>query len=278
MPHGRSSSVARQILILICLSLLTALLMPAASVFAQDGSTATDAPPDTGLTDLLRTGGVVGGLIFMLSLCMVYLIVEHMLSIRRKTLIPEELAEAVHRQVTDRKFDDARKQCELQTCFLSHVLRSGLSVVDLGYQDVDKAMEEAAHEQSARLLRRIEYLHLIGTLAPMLGLLGTVWGMITAFMEFEAKANPAVSELAPGIYRALVTTMLGLMVAVPAFAGFAIFRNRIDQLVADGSRTAESVFVDYRRDQARRIKSKPRVEEIAAPRIPPVVREKEGTR
>ena len=99
--------------------------------------------------------------------------------------------------------------------------------------------------------------------------------MITAFMEFEAKANPAVSELAPGIYRALVTTMLGLTVAVPAFASFAIFRNRIDELVAEASLTAEHVFADFRRDQARRerklakqeraVESSPR--EPAAPRV-----------
>lgn len=68
----------------------------------------------------------------------------------------------------------------------------------------------------------------------MLGLLGTVWGMILAFMEFEQKANPQVSELAPGIYKALVTTLQGLCVAIPALAAFAHFRNRIDQLVADG--------------------------------------------
>ena len=183
---------------------------------------------------------------------MVYLMVEHLLSIRRSTLIPSELAEAVHQHLSERKIDDAKQQCSLQPCFLSNVLASGLSVIELGYQDVEKSMEDTATEQAARMFRKIEYLHLIGTLAPMLGLLGTVWGMITAFMEFEAKANPAVSELAPGIYRALVTTMLGLTVAVPAFAGFAIFRNRIDELVAEASLTAEHVFADFRRDQARR--------------------------
>jgi biopolymer transport protein ExbB len=259
------------------LAVLCVLVSP---VFAQDG---TDSPPDasdTGFVDLVRTGGLVGGVIFALSLCMVYLIVEHVLGIRRKTLVPEDLAAAVHRQITERKFDDARQQCQLQPCFLSHVLASGLSVIDLGYSDADKAMEEAAHEQSARLLRKIEYLHLIGTLAPMLGLLGTVWGMIQAFMEFEAKANPAVSELAPGIYRALVTTMLGLIVAIPAFASFAIFRNRIDELVAEAALTAESVFADFRRDQARKSKPKNRPErpEESPPRVPSVAIERETHR
>lgn len=234
----------------------------------------TDA--STGFFDLVRTGGLVGGLIFALSLSMVYLMVEHLLSIRRSTLIPGELAEAVHQHLSERKIEDARQQCSLQPCFLSAILSSGLSVIELGYQDVEKSMEDTATEQAARMFRKIEYLHLIGTLAPMLGLLGTVWGMITAFMEFEAKANPAVSELAPGIYRALVTTMLGLTVAVPAFASFAIFRNRIDELVAEASLTAEHVFADFRREQARRERSRARSERTSepSPRVPSVAMER----
>jgi biopolymer transport protein ExbB len=134
--------------------------------------------------------------------------------------------------------------------FLGHQLAAGVREVDLGYSAVEKAMEDAAAEQSARLFRKIEYLSVIGTLAPMLGLLGTVWGMILAFMEFEAKANPQVSDLAPAIYKALVTTLFGLGVAVPAVAAFAYFRNRIDELVAETSLLAEHVFFDFKRTLA----------------------------
>tara|TARA_R110002072_G_scaffold13481_2_gene56820 strand:- start:11217 stop:12137 length:921 start_codon:yes stop_codon:yes gene_type:complete len=281
VERGRSASSMIRVLAtpLVMLVVLGMLVGPA---FADGNGAATSASADTGFFDLVRTGGLVGGLIFALSLSMVYLMVEHLLSIRRGTLIPAELAEAVHQHLSERKIEDARQQCSLQPCFLSNVLASGLSVIELGYQDVEKSMEDTATEQAARMFRKIEYLHLIGTLAPMLGLLGTVWGMITAFMEFEAKANPAVSELAPGIYRALVTTMLGLTVAVPAFASFAIFRNRIDELVAEASLTAEHVFADFRRDQARRerkgskqeraVESSPR--EPAAPRVQSVAMER----
>ena len=261
MVHGRihgGGAGRPSLTVSMIRSLLTSVLMlivlgmVAGPAFAQGEESAAPASADTGFFELVRTGGLVGGLIFALSLSMVYLMVEHLLSIRRGRLIPAELAEAVHQHLSERKIEDAKQQCSLQPCFLSNVLASGLSVIELGYQDVEKSMEDTSTEQAARMFRKIEYLHLIGTLAPMLGLLGTVWGMITAFMEFEAKANPAVSELAPGIYRALVTTMLGLTVAVPAFASFAIFRNRIDELVAEASLTAEHVFADFRRDQARR--------------------------
>lgn len=238
--------------------------------------------PRMSLSQFARAAGTIGVAIVVLSLTMVYFIVDHLLSLRQSRLIPVELARTVHDRITERKFSEAMQACREQPCLLSSVLHAGLTVVDLGYQDVEKAMEDTAAEQSARLMRRMEYLQLIGTLAPMVGLLGTVWGMIHAFMEFEAKANPAVSELAPGVYQALVTTVMGLVVAVPAFAAFTVFRNRVDELVAEAAMAAERVFADYRRDEARRARSRAAKDNAghgavdeSAPRIPPVAVERE---
>lgn len=199
------------------------------------------------LSELFEAGGTIGYIITGLSVVMVALVVEHFFSLRRAALIPPGLAESIHHHIGLRHFEEARQQCQFHPSFLAYVLGAGLRETDLGYDAVEKSLEDAAAEQSARLYRKIEYLSVIGTIAPMLGLLGTVWGMILAFMEFEQKANPQVSELAPGIYKALVTTLQGLCVAIPALAAFAHFRNRIDQLVADGALTAEAVFADYKR-------------------------------
>ena len=201
--------------------------------------------------ELMRAGGFVGYIICLLSVAMVALVVEHAMSIRRQTMMPSGLADDAHKLINSGKLKQAHELCQ-QPGFLARVISAGLSEVSLGYASAEKAMENTAAEQAARLFRKIEYLSVIGTLAPMLGLLGTVWGMILAFVEFESKANPQVSELAPGIYKALVTTLMGLGVAVPALAAFAIFRNRIDELVAEASLTAESVFADYKRALFRR--------------------------
>ena len=185
---------------------------------AVDGAAKTGP----GVREMIAAGGFVGYIIIGLSMTMVALIVEHVLSIRRKTLMPPGLAEEVHKLIAEQKFQQASQSCRMNPSYLGRVLGAGLSEVSLGYSNAEKAMEDTGMEQSARLFRKIEYLSVIGTIAPMLGLLGTVWGMILAFVEFESKANPQVSELAPGIYRALVTTLLGLGVAVPALAAFAI--------------------------------------------------------
>jgi len=218
--------------------------------FAQD---APAAPPlKIDIPQLFRDGGVIGYIICGLSLAMVALIVEHWLSIRRGALMPYGLAEEVHRLIVQGQFKAADDVCRQRPSFLGYVLQAGLSEVDLGYAAVEKAMEDAATQQAARLLRKIEYLAVISTVAPMLGLMGTVWGMILAFMEFERKANPQVSELAPGVYKALVTTLFGLVVAVPAISAFAYFRNRVDELVAQTALLAEHVFADFKRAVAAR--------------------------
>jgi biopolymer transport protein ExbB len=220
------------------------LLSPAVA-FAQDGALVGEE--GLNVRALLSAGGTIGFLIIGLSVAMVALIVEHLLSIRAGALMPPGLAEKLHQLITAGQYPEADKACRQTPSFLSYVVSSGLQDIGLGYAAVQKAMEDAAQEQAARLYRKIEYLSVIGAIAPMLGLMGTVWGMILAFGEFAQKANPQVAEFAPGISRALVTTLLGLSVAVPALASFFLFRNRIDEMVAETSLKAEAVLAPYKR-------------------------------
>lgn len=276
--------------LLIC---FVVLIFARESALAQGGKTTEAGTSDAGneesstampdIRDLLKGGGIVGysivALMAAMSVAMMALIVEHIISIRRTSLMPPGLAEEVHRCLSDNNTQQARQQCKLNPSFLGQVLDAGLVEVKLGYAAVEKGMEDAATEQSARLFRKIEYLNVIGTLAPMLGLMGTVWGMILAFVQFEHKANPQVADLAPGIYKALITTLMGLAIAVPALASFALFRNRIDGLVAESSLMAEHVFADFKhkltqrkRDKATRPESKPESKPTSGG-IPPVVNE-----
>ena len=108
-------------------------------------------------------------------------------------------------------------------------------------------MQDAAGERTSRLYRKIEWLNLLGNVAPMLGLLGTVWGMIVAFGEIEAKGGKANPEdLAGGIMVALVSTFAGLVVAIPALAGYGIFRSRIEQMAMEASLVAEELLANFK--------------------------------
>jgi len=242
---------------------------------AEDPIAAPVRPPapTIDIRQMFIDGGAIGYIIVVLSLIMVALIIEHMMTIRRQTLMPNGLEEDIHKLITQGQLRLAEERCVASKSFLGYLLAAGLKEFELGYSAVEKAMEDAAAQQAARLLRKIEYLSMISTVAPMLGLMGTVWGMILAFMEFERKANPQVSELAPGIYKALVTTLFGLIVAIPAIAAFGFFRNRIDELVAQTALTAEQVFADYKRSLAlKKRDARASHAESTNPPVAPVVR------
>lgn len=120
---------------------------------------------------------------------------------------------------------------DLDESFLGRILHAAVSQSAQGYSVMERAMEEAGQEQTTKLLRRVEWLNLIGNLSPMLGLLGTVWGMILAFFTIVAKGGiPHPGDLAGSIGMKLVCTLEGLMVAIPALAVYATMRIRIDSL------------------------------------------------
>ncbi|MEM1303471.1 MAG: MotA/TolQ/ExbB proton channel family protein [Planctomycetota bacterium] len=190
-----------------------------------------------GFFEIVLSGGAVGLAIVLLlaglSMAALALVVEHLLTIRRAVLSPPGLADGVAKRLGEADLKATAAACDLQPSFLANVVRAGIGETDSGWPAVEKAMEDAAAENAARLFRKIEYLSVIGNIAPMVGLLGTVVGMIFAFQEVANTQGAArAAELASGIYQALVTTVGGLIVAIPSLAAFAIFRNRVDGLVA----------------------------------------------
>jgi hypothetical protein len=126
---------------------------------------------------------------------------------------------------------------------------------------MEKSMEEASAEQASRLFRRVEYLAVIGNLGPMLGLLGTVYGILLAFKKVaESRGAAVAADLADGIYLALVTTVEGLVVGIPALAMFAYFRNRIEAIGEEVNSDAEEIFSVFRRRRESRFRESSRRE------------------
>jgi biopolymer transport protein ExbB len=211
-------------------------MQPAAAQPAAIPGQPAKPPPKT-FWQIFFSGGPLGianmiALIF-LSLTAAYMVFDNLFRIRRKDLIPEDLQSGLRQLVEQGRLNEAAKTCDGRPCFLSAVVRQGLKEADSGWSEVEKAMEDATAEQAARLFRWIEYLSVIGNLAPMVGLLGTVTGMLLAFKEVaDSGSNAGAAQLADGIYQALVTTVYGLVIAIPALGFFAMFRSWIDELVA----------------------------------------------
>jgi biopolymer transport protein ExbB len=222
------------------------------SVAHAQTATAGDEQARRGFFDIIFAGGVVGDtlmwVLFGLSLTAAYLVFEHVMTLRHKELMPPELADNVRRLLSEGRVAEAEQQCRDSPSFLSFVVLHGLAELDGGWPAVEKALEDATAEQSARLFRRIEYLSVIGNISPMIGLLGTVTGMVGAFQTVADTSGAAgAGELARGIYEALVTTVGGLVIAIPSLGAFAIFRNRFDQLVAEAAYLAQHSFTPIKR-------------------------------
>jgi len=199
---------------------LLGVLMFRMSAVAQDTAGVGEPAPD-GLLDIVFSGGLTGMAILILllglSLTAVYLVVDHILTLRASEIMPVDLGVQLRELLSSGKYREADALCRETPCFLSFVISHGLGELEGGWSAVEKAMEDAMAEQSARLFRKIEYLSVIGNIAPMVGLLGTVTGMIFAFQQVAATQGGAgAGDLAEGIYQALVTTVGGLIVAIPS--------------------------------------------------------------
>lgn len=206
-------------------------------------------PPRQTLLDTIRAGGLVGAIIILLSMISVGFMVEHTLTIRKSVLMPDPVIEELDQLISQGKIDEAMEACRVPEnhSLFSHVVLAGLERYkgsEFGFAEYKAAVEEAGEEQTARLYRKTEILSVIGSIAPMLGLLGTVTGMIRAFNAIVAKQGMAQpQDLAGGISEALVTTVEGLVVAIPTMCAFTYFRSRIDSLVAEAGKRVEQVMM-----------------------------------
>lgn len=213
-----------------------------------------------GFIDIVLSGGVIGLLIllvlFSLSMAAAYLVFDQIMTLRHGEVLPEGLSETVRQGLLTGRVPEADAACRRSPSVLSAVLLAGLSEIDFGWNEVEKAVEDALAEQSARLMRRIEYLSVIGNIAPMVGLLGTVTGMIFAFQQVATtRGSAGAGDLAEGIYQALVTTVGGLVIAIPALAAYAICRNRVDSLIADVAYQTQHALIPIKRRPAGHVRA-----------------------
>ena len=194
---------------------------------------------------LIQASGMIGYTIILLSLIAVALMIEYALSIRRTVLMPPGFADDVLKLLMQGQPNVALQKCQNDPSALAQVLYAGMTQYEFGLDAVERSAEEATAEQASRLYRKVEYLNMIGNIAPMLGLLGTVVGMVIAFQQIagaEAGGQGRAAEFAEGIYLALVTTVQGLLVAIPCVAAHSLFSNRIATLISETTYVAEQVL------------------------------------
>ena len=210
-------------------------------IFTGDSAPAAAAPEEApvaakfNLLELLFKGGALMIPIGIMSVVVVALVIERFLNLRERKILPKELVKELGSMAASSAgFDpkQAYRVCQAHPSSASTVIRSMLLKVGRPQSEVERAVSEVSDREASRLYSNVRWLNLVAAVAPLIGLFGTVWGMIQAFFQttqLTAGQNKSVF-LAEGIYVALVTTLGGLAVAIPAAIFSHYFEGKIQSI------------------------------------------------
>ncbi len=177
-------------------------------------------------------GIIIWALLFLTSAATLALIVDAFLTIKQGKIMPPAVIEGVRTALGEGDLGAALEVCETNPGPLSNILMAGFNNVTEGFDVIMDSVSTAAEIESEKLMQRVNFLNLCGSIAPMLGLLGTVTGMVSAFNTLGS-ATGAEKEtlLALSIGQALYTTAVGLLIAVPAILAFTFVRNNASKII-----------------------------------------------
>lgn len=207
----------------------------AAPALAQDAG----APLARSLWDILWAGMEWPAyLILAGSVALLTLILEHFITVRRPSVAPPEQVRLARQLIERRQFRECLERMRKSSTFFARVLTAALYHARHGFDAMHEAAIERSAQISGQMFRKVEYMNILGNLGPLMGLLGTVLGMILAFGELGQRGGEAggdAGNLARGISLALVNTLLGLALAVIGLGFFGVCRNRVDSLTVQAT-------------------------------------------
>jgi biopolymer transport protein ExbB len=226
-------------------------LAVSAVAFAQDEKPKSAGGDFSFFGVYILGGGGIGFLFLLpieiLSIATLAHIIEHMVSINRDKLCPPELIVELETLLDEEQYEEAINLCEASKNYLTNIVGAAIAKVGDGFQAMSDAAASATDEQNLKLQHKLSWLALLGNIGPLMGLFGTVTGMVMAFTQIAmSTGTPSPQDLAKGIFTALVTTVWGLLVAIPAtFFGF-LFKVRVPRLTFELSGLAMEIVERFK--------------------------------
>lgn len=179
----------------------------------------------------------------VISFTFVAFLVMNMIGLRRDAVNPQYLSEAFEANLNEKKFQEAFDLAKNDDSMLGQMLAAGMQNLQQGYDKAMDSMGQVAEDENLKLEHRLSFLSLVGSIAPMVGLLGTVDGMVASFQVIAmSDTQPKPSQLAQGISMALITTLVGLVLAIPAIIAFNLMKNRLTRLVMETGQAASNLM------------------------------------
>ena len=210
---------------------------------AGEGDAAPAPEQKSALKWLIDASGPFGLIIIAESFLLFGLIISGVMLFRRQNFIPADFVDQFEQKINAKDYPGAFELAKKDESFTGKLVAEGMGRLPKGYEDAVAGMQSVAEDENMTLDHKLSYISLIGATAPMLGLLGTVQGMVSAFMIIASSTtSPKPNELAEGIVLALVTTLEGLIVAIPAIVGYGLLKNRQGRLVHDAIAAGDSLI------------------------------------
>ena len=212
---------------------------------ADDADDAEATPESKSLlTWIYEALGIMYLIVFLsLSFTLVALLVMNILSATRGAVCPQDLEMTFSDMLDNQQYQEAYELAKVDSTMLGQMLSAGLGKLSNGYPQAIEAMQEVGEVETMKQEHSLSYMALIGTISPMVGLFGTVHGMINSFEEIAlGGSTPSPTKLAEGISTALFTTLVGLAIAIPAIACFNILKNQVSRLVLEVGIVSEGLM------------------------------------
>ena len=213
-----------------------------------DAKAAADAPAAPAPKSMLRwaaeASGPIGFCLLLISIYFTAIVIRLFMEFRMSELVPPALVDKLEAAIKERKFQEAYDICRDDNSFLAKLVRTGVANLPNGRPEAKEAMNTVSEEVIITMESRISYLATIGTLGPMIGLVGTIWGMIQSFQTIATAGGtqPRADQVAEGISTALFITLEGVSLSVPAIFFYALFRNRIASIAMEANKVADRVI------------------------------------
>jgi biopolymer transport protein ExbB len=221
------------------------------SARAQDGQAAAPGAVKVDANEsflhwMARASGKLGWLLLAMSFYLIALIAWMSLEYRRSVAVPPKLVAELNDLLAAKQYTEAFQTVSADPSFLARVLAAGVRKLPSGLAPAQRAMELANDDATMAMEHRTTYLATVGTLGPMIGLVGTVYGMIESFRVIAtAGGSPQASQLAGGISTALFATLEGIALSIPAIFFYAVFRNRIARLSLEVALAGETLLEGF---------------------------------
>lgn len=254
---GRARAGMHRALAIVWVALLV--LSTTAASMAQEeakNGAAAEAPAAAQQTSMLAQllkahsdplAAFIGLLLLGLSIYFFASVIRFFMEFRVTEAVPPALVDKIEAAIKEKRFQEAYDACRDDNSYLARLLRTGIANLPNGRAEAKEAMNVASEEMVVTMESRISYLATIGTLGPMIGLVGTVWGMIHSFQSIASAGGqqPRAENVASGISTALFITLEGISLSVPAIFFFAFFRNRIAQIAIEATKVADRTITAF---------------------------------